>query len=184
MVANANAVTATAAGLRVRVHNATTREMFLQFTHGSLGPWGGIELDPGTSTVAVQMPPGHATMRCYDGHGHATNEVDLRVAEGSGRFVPYTLDCKTGTQRLTPAAMKWASPSHAEKDALDAVLSAVRGIRPADVIEVAGYPEAPDPTLRLVRQDRVLAAFDLTASGRTWAVSFTACREAGIAPRR
>jgi hypothetical protein len=183
LFADADAVTATAAGLRVRVHNATTRAMFLQFTQGSLGPWGGIELEPGTRTVAIQMPPGHATMRCYDGRGHATDEFDLRVREGAGRFVPYILDCKAGAQRLTPAAMKWASP-HVEEDPLEAVLGAVKGIRAGDMIEVAGYPEAPNPTLRLVRHDRVLGAFDLKASGQTWAVSFAACSEAGIAPRR
>lgn len=181
--ADTKAVSATAAGLRVRVDNATTRPTFLQFTQGSLGPWGGIEVDSGTTTLAIQMPPGRATIRCYDGRGHATNELHLLAQEGLAQFVPYALECKKGVQRVTPAAMNLASQVHVHEEPVDAVSGAVTGVRLGDVVEVAGYPRAPEPTLRLVRGGRVLAAFQLTASGRSWAVSFVACSEARLTPR-
>jgi hypothetical protein len=81
---------------------------------------------------------------------------------------------------LTPPVTLWSSRDSDLPDPVSTVRSEAVGIAPSDVLELAGYPQAANPVVRLVRGNDVVAVFDLSMTGPGWAVSYVACAGTGI----
>jgi hypothetical protein len=50
-------VSADPAGVHVRIENEADVGLYFQFVAGE-GPWGGMKVPPGTTDLAIQLPPG------------------------------------------------------------------------------------------------------------------------------
>ena len=127
--------------------------------------------EPGGTRSAIassmEIAVGDALIGCFD-PGRATTDVPddyLRVTfvDPDGLWVSTRLRCGG-----TPADIQLGS---AEIDVagvpLDQMSAALRertpGLRPTDVVEPAGFPEAPYPAFRAVRDGDVIARYELDA---------------------
>jgi hypothetical protein len=174
-------VQAGGAGFHVRVENRSDDHVFFQFVHtGADAPWGGIEVALGTTDLAIQMPPGPAAIRCSDGGDGITDETPIEVVDPDKVFVPYALMCDDKPHHLTPSAWPWSTRDSRLPDPIAWVRRQAVGITPSDVLEVAGYPLAAEPIVRVVREGAVAAAFELWPEGETWGAAYSACVKSGV----
>lgn len=174
-------VQAGGAGFHVRVENRSDDRVFFQFVHtGADAPWGGIDVAPGTTDLAIQLPPGPAAIRCSDGGDGITNETAIRVVDPDKVFVPYALMCDDKPLHLTPSAWSWSTRDSGLPDPIAWVRRQAVGIAPSDVVEIAGYPLAAQPVVRVVREGAVAAAFDLWPEGETWGAAYVSCEKSGV----
>ena len=174
-------VYARGAGFHVRVENRSGGRVFLQFVHtGADAPWGGIAISPGTTDLAIQIPPGPAAIRCSDGGEEITDETAVEVVDPDKMFVPYALACDGKLLHLTPSAWPWSTRDSGLPDPIAWVQRQAVGIAPSDVLEIAGYPRAAEPVVRVVREGAVAAAFELWPKGETWAAAYSACEKSGV----
>jgi hypothetical protein len=175
------AVAAQTGGVRVVVDNASPDALFFQFARATGGPWGGIEVQRGISELVLQAPPGSLIVRCSDGDGLATDQLEVEILNPEDDFVPFDIACP-GQQPLELTIPVSVVPSDAEPpNAVEFVRSRVEGLLPSDVVERAGYPATPDPVVRLVRDGAVVGSFGLFRQFGRWEVSGAWCSELDIA---
>jgi hypothetical protein len=153
--------------------------LYFQF-HTVDGPFGGIEVPPGTVHLAIQLPPGPAFVRCSDGDGAVSDEVPIDVLESETAFEPFYLSCEGKEQTLTPSVVMWKSVPPNLPDPVETVRSVATGLRESDLLEVGGYSQSPLPLVRLVRSGEVIAVFELVADGPGWTVYFSACADSRV----
>jgi hypothetical protein len=177
---NERRVLADPAGVHVIIGNGAEVGMYFQFAPAELGPWGGMRVPPGTTDLAIQLPPGTATVRCSDGDSAVTDQVPVEVVDADGLFIPYSLSCAGESMSLTPPATLRSSRDSGFPDPVSTVRAEAVGIGPSDVLELGAYPQAASPVVRLVRGNDVVAVFELTKKGVGWNVSYEACAGAGI----
>jgi hypothetical protein len=168
------------AGAHVKVENEADQSLYLNFAPGRLGPWGGIVVPQGITDLSIQLPPGTAAVMCSDGHGGVTDQVPVEVVDQDGVFIPYFLQCGGESTSLTPSAAASSARDPNLPDPVSTIRAAAVGLTSSDVLELGGYPEAPNPVVRVVHGGDVVAAFDLSMTGNGWVASFDSCPGAGI----
>ncbi len=151
-------------GVHIRFVNQTGKD--LTFSIEDPGEGGmGANAPQGTSTHVVDLHPGTVSIACYDGFTEDGSQVattPLQIVDKHGVWIPATLTCAaafSGHADYAPGARGDADPLEAAQGALE------RYIRPGDVVEPAGHPEAEEPLYRLVRAGEVLAIVDLDDDG-------------------
>ncbi|MGH2589319.1 MAG: hypothetical protein ACRDGW_00810, partial [Actinomycetota bacterium] len=172
-------VVARSTGVHVIVDNTSADPLFFQLAPERLGPWGGIEVQPGITELALQAPPGTMTIRCST-EGSPTDEIAVEVLDPESLFVPFTVTCP-GVPEIayTISVTAWEG-TEAVPEPVEFVRSRVEGLLPSDIVEGAGYPEAPNPAVRAVRDGAVVAGFELYLDNGQWGVGGTWCSEMGI----
>jgi hypothetical protein len=123
-----------------------------------------LDVDEGRHEEVVSAPPGRMRVACYPYSQHESDKrpirYDLELVDPQGHWVSTELECEPGS--MTQSMMsEFALPlgEGLRKDPVQLVHDGVKGLEPDDVVELAGYPEAEVPTVRVVRADRVIATF-------------------------
>lgn len=151
-------------GVHVRFVNETGEDLSFSIddpTEGGMGSGA----PRGTSTHVVDLHPGTASIACYDAFAEDGGKVPrapLEIADEDGIWISAKLDCTasfTGTSDYVAGVPGDADPLEAARQALASYM------QPADVVELAGYPDAATPLYRLVRAGEVLAVVGLLDDG-------------------
>lgn len=122
------------------------------------GGGGGRNAPRGESAHVLSAPPGRLEIGCYtDRDALAPDLQALRVVDPTGIYRSTELDC----ERIVGENVDFASGTPGvEGDPVEIArddLGSAVGLRADDVVELAGYPEDEPPTVRLVRDGRVVA---------------------------
>lgn len=167
------------AGIHAVVENTSGAPLFFQFAPSRTGPWGGTELQPGSTELALQAPPGIMTIKCW-ADGEATDEIQVDVRDPQGLFVPGDLACP-GEPVLasTISSAPWHDTEESPEP-IEFVRSRIDGLLPSDVVERAGYPGPPTPAVRLMRDGAVVGSFELFLENGEWRVGGSWCGGLGI----
>lgn len=176
---DAMSVAAQAAGVHVVVENTSGDPLFFQLAPERLGPWGGTEVQPGITEIALQAPPGTLTVRCWT-EGSPADEIAVDVLDPEGLFVPFTLTCPSEPElanTISVAAWKGSEPA---PEPVEFVRSRVEGLLPSDIVERAGWPEAPNPAVRVARDGAVVGSFELHLESGEWGMGGTWCPGIGL----
>lgn len=148
-------------GVHLEIVNETGKERAISVLDpqgGGLGQGAPV----GTSTMVVALGPGTLEVTCSDPLVDVAQGSPLEVVDEGVLWISTTLDCTegfSGTSDYTPDARGDADPLTAAGAGLESYM------RPGDVVEPAGYPEAETPVYRLVRGSDVLATVDLLDDG-------------------
>jgi hypothetical protein len=154
-------------GVHVVIDNTTA-------TRGSyeVGNLGGENLPPGESHVTLPTPPGPLTIRCNGGAQRAT----IRVQDPEGIWVSPELSC--------PDWQGYSTTGQSEPPDADLVHLAsdhLRGLAPSDQLQLAGYPDANERFVRVVRADSTVAVTSFDFLDGSWHFKGTsACNGSGI----
>jgi hypothetical protein len=159
------AVDAQPDGVHVAVTNLTDER--ISFTvGGSESPMyvvGQGEADPGERKELVEaIPPGDAHISCVVASKSGIDTApmaDLRVADPAGSYVPIGMVCPMTSQPTKDAN---AFPG----DAVEVARQHLSGLEYDDAVERAGYPEAKEPIVRVVRNGDVVAMATFRNDGR------------------
>jgi hypothetical protein len=173
----ATAVEAQSGGVHVVVENTTSQTLSFAFSSTPEGPWSATKIDPGSAELALQLPPGRASFMCIaEFEKVATGQVEVDVLDPQGLFVPFDLTCSGKPIVTSPTAAPWprGEPTEAP-DPVQFVRSVARGLLPSDVLERAGYPQAPNPMVRAVRDQEIVGVFDLSMGNAGWKASYDTC---------
>jgi hypothetical protein len=184
-------------GVHLQVENLSDEErMLLLYRHGS------HEIPPGGTELVTTAPPGQLRVACLAPvEPEDPDDLDepgmlvwpypaedewtlLEVVDVDGLWVDDTLACDhpTGTHPDYPWDLPDASrPEGARGDPVDLARRDLPGeigdlgvVRPGDVLERAGYPEAPDALVRLVRDGEVVATIRyMPDRGDGWHIGVT-----------
>lgn len=172
-------------GVHVLVENTTDHALSLVVLREGAGPARAVQVEPGVTHVAYQLPPGPSAFYCADDSGPLaveTDPVDVEVRDDGNLFVAFDLVCGGTTMRLAPAfaILSGVGPRDAP-DPLDLVRSLAQGLQPSDVVERAGYAEsAANPIVRVVRDGRIVATFDVFVGSNGWTADSASCGDSGI----
>lgn len=177
------AVAAQPAGVHVVVENTTRESLSFVFASSAQGPVNATQVGPGTAALALQLPPGRASFMCIaEFEEVATEQVEVDVLDPRGFFVPFDLTCSGEPMVITPpSAVSWPGSEVTEApDPVEFVRAVADGLLPSDVLERAGYPQAPNPVVRAVREGEVVAVFDLSMAETGWTAGHVSCGGARI----
>lgn len=178
-----SAVVAQPAGVRVIVENVAAQPLSFAFAPSARGPFNATQVEPGTTELALQLPPGRVTFMCIaEFEEVGTEQVRVDVLDPEGLFVPFDLTCGGEPMLATPpSAVPWPGAQPTETpDPVEFIRSVAAGLLASDVLERAGYPQAPDPVVRAVRDGEVVAVFDLSMGEAGWTAAHVSCAGAGI----
>jgi hypothetical protein len=123
-----------------------------------------VDVDEGRHKAVVSEPPGKLRVACYPYSQHESDakpvRYDLELADPKGHWVSTELECEPDSM-VQSTISDFAHPlgQGMSKDPIQLVHDGVRGLETDDLVEIAGYPEAEVPTVRVVRDDRVIATF-------------------------
>jgi hypothetical protein len=125
----------------------------------------GDYLRKGVTNDVIVAPPGIAEIQCYPSENYDFTEqkyASFEVVEGDSGYKSLELECKPGMEGRFVGTMASGAGSKFElvsyRDPVDEARDYFKeGLREGDVVEAAGYPEDPDPTVRVVRNGRVVA---------------------------
>lgn len=139
-------------GVHFRIDNRTGRDLAFDF------PGGGENADAGVTNIVLAIPPGRAEVRCageYLDPPYRSDFVAVEIVDEEGLWVDPEIDCEravTGTDGTAPGA------GGEEGDPVDLTRRHLADrLREGDIVEVAGYPEADQRIVRVVRDGRTLA---------------------------
>ncbi len=95
----------------------------------------------------------------FSQHGSDTKPVrfDLKLVDPKGHWVSTELECETDMVVGTNGG--YAGTPMGDQDPVTAVEESLKGLEPDDVVEVGGYPEADAPTVRVVRDEKVIGVY-------------------------
>jgi hypothetical protein len=153
--------------LGVVFQSVTERNMYLS---GGQDPRNGLVRELGSGMWRVA---------CYDGPQEPDHVADdaptIEVVDPEGLWIPTTLGCTGGHAGVTLSQEFWTTAEDA--------IRAVEGVRPTDVVELAGYPEGASAGLvwRVVRDGSVVAWLHVRHVGNEWyVIAGMGCADAGI----
>ncbi len=172
-------------GVHVIVGNTTDHSLSLVVLRGGEGPARAVQVEPGDTHVALQLPPGPTAFYCADEGGDLaveTDRVQVEVRDDRNLFVPFDLACGGTTMQLAPTFAVLPGVELPDAlDPLDLVRDFAEGLQPSDVIERAGYPAAEaNPVVRVVRGGQIVAMFDVFQGSDGWTAEPAACAGSGI----
>jgi hypothetical protein len=114
------------------------------------------------------LAPGTYLLTCPDADPADGTGVELVVTDPDGLWKAGSIDCEGGGGVTGGGGGDAPAPPG---DAIALLRSVVLNFRPDDVLEPAGYPDAPSGWIRLVRDGRVMAAWSVRGSGPTLGIS-------------
>ena len=121
------------------------------------------EVDEGRHKEVVTEPPGRLRVACYPNSQHETDakpvKYDLELVDPKGHWRSTELQCETDLVEGSTLDYAVPLPKGQSKDPVAVVGESVEGLRPNDVIETAGYPEADPPVVRVLRNEKVIGAY-------------------------
>src|SRR5919201_1047728 len=131
---------------------------------------GGENATAGTSETVWQLSPGSSQVRCTPNGNEAPGAYQaLEVQDPEHLWVSNELDCNavTGVNAdYVPGATGDTTPP------IELLQEHVTGLEPNDVLEAAGYSEAPNPQVRVVRDGTVIAVYQFMSDGQDgWLLS-------------
>ena len=116
----------------------------------------------------------------FSHHGGDKKPVryDLELVDPEGLWVSTELECETdavvGTTSYAPEPIGDGDPA-------EAVEEMVRGLKPDDVVELAGYVQADVPAVRIVRDSKTVGSIGLVEIDAGLAIEGThLCAAAGL----
>jgi hypothetical protein len=143
----------------------------------------GFDVDPGRSTWVVTNGPGTMELMCWPfsqhGSGAAPPRTSLEIVDPQRLYVDGSVGCEiesSTTVDLSEEPVDEGPPSAAvARDVID-------GLRPDDILRLAGYPEQDEADFVVVRNGDVVAAYGIARfAGQPWTiVSGTACDGSGL----
>lgn len=172
------AVSARADGLHVLVHNDAGEPISLS---GS-----GLDFGTGVSEQVASTSPGTVGVACwpYSLHdsGDEPSTQPLRIEDPNGHWNSPELDCSSGDLVGATHSDFVSDATGEEGDPVTLTRRHLTGIKPGDVVETAGYPDAAYPTARVVRDGHVVAiAGFIPAKNRGWLLQDSStCADSGI----
>lgn len=142
-------------GVHLLVENRTAHDLGISIRQDSGG--GGDNADRGTSEIVWPIAPGSAEVLCTGNEGISDNSGwrSLEILDPKGLWVPPEVDC---------GPLGGVSVGHGDYiegvkgDPRDPVLIAAERfapLEPGDEVQRAGYPEADNPLVRVVRDGQV-----------------------------
>jgi hypothetical protein len=123
-----------------------------------------VDVDKGRHKAVISEPPGKMRVACYPYSQHESDaepvKYDLELVDPEGHWISTELECEPGSMgQSTISDFAYPLGQGMSKDPLELVHEGVKGLETDDVVELAGYPEAEIPTVRVVRDERVIATF-------------------------
>lgn len=115
-------------------------------------------------------------------HGSGGLESDLQtldVVDAAGNYRSTELECGSIVEGVTDYVEGAGGERGDPVDLARARFDQVTHLGADDVVEIAGYPQDPQPTVRLVRDGRVVAtiAYDAAGQGGWLEDTFSRCSE-------
>jgi len=125
---------------------------------------GNLDVGEGRHKEVITEPPRGMRVACHPHSQHESNakpvKYDLELVDPEGHWVSTELQCGPGSlAEHTIRDFFGELNGGLSTDPIQVVKENVRGLQTDDLVEVAGYPEAEVPTVRVVRADRVIATF-------------------------
>jgi hypothetical protein len=123
---------------------------------------GSLDVGKGRHKAVITEPPGKMRVACYPDSQHEKDakpvRYDLELTDPQDHWIPTELEC--GSSELQSVISDFSELGKGlPRDPVTLVEEQVKGLRADDVVELAGYPEARVPTVRVVREDSVIAVF-------------------------
>lgn len=150
-------------GVHLEVVNESGGERLLEVSTAG-GEAAGAPAPEGTQVQVVDFAPGSVTVACEDPATGEGEGAPLEVVDEDGIWIATTLDCTIGFA----SAIDYVQGAKGEtSDPIEAARAHLEDydLRPGDVLERAGYPEAETQRVRLVREGETLAVVDLFDDG-------------------
>jgi hypothetical protein len=121
-----------------------------------------LDVVEGRHMAVVRTPPGRMKVACnpFSQHGGDKKPVkyDLELVDPEDLWVSSELECETdAVVGTTPYALEPIG----DGDPAEAVAKMVKGLKPVDVVELAGYVEADVPDVRIVRDSKTVGSIGL-----------------------
>ena len=121
-----------------------------------------LDVGEGRQKAVVKTPPGRLKVACnpFSQHRGSKKPVkyDLELVDPEDHWVSTELECETDEVVTTTS---YAPEPIGDGDPAVAVGEIVKGLRPDDVVEPAGYLQAPVPAVRIVRDSKVVGVIGL-----------------------
>jgi hypothetical protein len=123
-----------------------------------------VDVDEGRHKAVVSEPPGKMRVACYPYSQHESDakpvRYELELVDPKDHWISTELECESDSL-MQSTISDFAHPldQGMSNNPLELVREGVRGLEADDVVELAGYPEAEIPTVRVVRDGRVIATF-------------------------
>jgi hypothetical protein len=122
-----------------------------------------VDVDEGRHKAVVSEPPGKMRVACYPYSQHENDakpvRYDLELVDPKGHWVFTELECEPDSMVQSTISDYAPLGEGLSKDPVQLVHDGVKGLETDDLVELAGYPEAEIPTVRVVRDGRVIATF-------------------------
>jgi hypothetical protein len=132
-------------------------------------PFVEFRIPKGVSHHAELFPPGLSEFVCDptgDFNAYEATRAEFKIVEGDSGYKSLELECKPGMEgRFVGTMASGAGGSKFElvsyRDPVEEAREYFKeGLEEGDVVEAAGYPEDPNPTVRVVRNGRVIATVE------------------------
>jgi hypothetical protein len=169
--ADAERVTIQPDGLHVHIRNTSGTERIFDIE--------GVGGDVAPSVEGLQvwrLPTGTARFSCGPS---GTDPVQVEVVDPAGYYVSDAIDCPSAAV----SNIDYAADASGPKGELGSVaLSQIRGLRPGDRVEPAGYIRSLEPRVRVVSDGKVaaVAAYRSDGAGGWLVTSVSVCAGSGI----
>ncbi|MCJ7712005.1 MAG: hypothetical protein MUQ32_14380, partial [Chloroflexi bacterium] len=117
--------------------------------------------------AALVLAPGAYELTCVDLSEEEEPRAEVLVTDPDGLWKSGEIECEGGGGVTGSGSEPPASP----EAAIAYLRSIVLNFRPDDVLEPAGYPDAPLGRIRLVRDGRLAAAWSVVGSGSSMGIN-------------
>lgn len=146
---------------------------------------GGLAFDasPGTSDITLATPPGGVDVACWPFSEHGGKQppqTPMRIVDARRLYTSPELECSAGTS--WGSVLDYiAGTDGTQTDPVTLARDILRGLRPGDELEPAGYPAAPIG-VRVVREGRTVAIvkFERTADDALLVAGGGGCTADGV----
>jgi hypothetical protein len=129
---------------------------------------GTLEVGKGRHREVISEPPGRTRVACYPHSRHEKDakpvRYELQLIDPQNHWVPLELECDTNLVEGTTLDYATPLPPGESRDPVEVTRQTVKGIQPDDRVEIAGYPEADDAKVSVVRDDTVIGVFSFLES--------------------
>jgi hypothetical protein len=110
------------------------------------------------------LPPGTGKINCSLDGDFEYNYASFEVVEGDSGYKSLALECKPGAEPRFSSMMASGGDSKFDLVSYRDPIGKAReyykkGLKQGDVVEEAGYPKDADPTVRVVRNGKVIATY-------------------------
>jgi hypothetical protein len=170
-------VEAQADGVHVHLTNDTGTRVFLRGL--------GVDAAEGTSDLVVAAAPGPSRVTCeISGKEDAADGVaaGLRVLDPNGYWHDASLKCAPNEMGAGGVGDSAAGAEGEKGDPVDVARAGLTGLRTGDTVGPAEYPEQEYPSVRVIRDGKVVAVAHLSAgANHGWLLDgYEACASSGV----